>query len=125
MAKDAAQRRLYRSRTNVVVGGVCGGLGDYFGVDPTIIRLIWVLFALTGSGIVAYLIAWAIIPEEPAGKAAPKPAPAKSGHVWFGVFLILLGLLLLFEKYLSFRELWPFALILVGIALLMKGSASQ
>ena len=58
-------KRLYRSKTNRVIGGVCGGMGEYFGIDPTIIRLIWVILALMGgAGIIAYIIAWIIIPEE-------------------------------------------------------------
>lgn len=59
-------RRLYRSRSNRMLGGVCGGLAEYFGWDPTIIRLLWVLFTVAGgSGVVFYLAAWLIIPAEP------------------------------------------------------------
>ncbi len=60
-------RRLYRSRANRVLAGVCGGLGDYMDVDPTVIRLVWVLLTLLslGFGIIAYLLAWIIIPERP------------------------------------------------------------
>jgi len=47
-----------------MLGGVCGGVAEYFGIDPTLIRLGWVLLAFHG-GIVAYLVAWLIIPEEP------------------------------------------------------------
>ncbi|MDD1678518.1 MAG: PspC domain-containing protein [Methanomicrobiales archaeon] len=56
---------LYRSRRDRIIAGVCGGLGEYFAVDPNIIRIIWLLFGLTGTGIVAYILAWIIIPEEP------------------------------------------------------------
>jgi phage shock protein C len=60
------QRRLTRSRTNRIIAGVCGGLGEYFGIDPTIIRIIFVLLALPGGapGILPYLILWVIMPEE-------------------------------------------------------------
>ncbi len=59
-------RRLYRSRTDAMLGGVCGGLGQYLNVDPTIIRLILVLMALMGGhGILVYLILWLVIPLEP------------------------------------------------------------
>lgn len=59
-------RRLYLSDTDKKLGGVCGGIGEYLGVDPTLIRLIWVVFALMGgSGLLAYIIAWAIIPQKP------------------------------------------------------------
>lgn len=58
-------KRLYRSRKERILGGVCGGLGEYFDVDPGIVRLVWVIVTLLslGTGIVAYLIAWIIIPE--------------------------------------------------------------
>ena len=59
-------KKLYRSRVQRVLGGVCGGLGDYLGVDPTLIRLAWALFGLMGAGILFYVLAWIIIPEEPA-----------------------------------------------------------
>ncbi|MGL5260304.1 MAG: PspC domain-containing protein [Lachnospiraceae bacterium] len=58
-------KKLMKSRTNKVICGVCGGVGEYFNVDPTIIRLLWIVFMfLGGSGILAYLIAAVIIPEE-------------------------------------------------------------
>ncbi len=59
------QKRLYRSRENRMICGVCGGIAEYFNVDPTLIRLGLVLLACTGSGILAYFIAAIIIPELP------------------------------------------------------------
>lgn len=58
-------KRLYRSRENKMLCGVCGGIGEYFNVDATLIRLLFVLFGCTGSGIVAYIIAAIIIPDRP------------------------------------------------------------
>lgn len=61
-------KQLYRSRTNRKISGVCGGLGEYMNLDPTVVRLIWVLlFFFAGVGILAYLIAALIIPENPNG----------------------------------------------------------
>jgi len=60
-------KRLYRSRSNKVIAGVCGGIGEYFNVDPVAIRLLWVLLtAFSGlfPGLLAYLIAWLVIPEK-------------------------------------------------------------
>jgi len=58
--------RLYRSRTERMLGGVCGGLAEYLNTDPTLIRLIFVVFALAGGpGIIAYLLFWIIVPLEP------------------------------------------------------------
>lgn len=59
------QKRLYRSRENRMICEVCGGIADYFNVDPTLIRLGLVLLACTGSGILAYFIAAIIIPDQP------------------------------------------------------------
>jgi len=59
-------KRIYRSATNRVLGGVCGGLGNYLNVDPVLIRVLWViLFFAGGMGLLAYILAWIIIPEEP------------------------------------------------------------
>jgi phage shock protein C len=60
------QRRLYRSRTDKILGGVCGGLSEYSGVDPTLVRLVFVILALAGGpGILIYLIMWLITPLQP------------------------------------------------------------
>ena len=59
-------KKLYRSRKNSKIAGVCGGIAEYFDVDPTIIRLLAVLtIFFGGGGIIAYIIAWIIIPLEP------------------------------------------------------------
>ena len=58
-------KRLYRSKTERILGGVCAGIGGHLDIDPTVVRLVWAvatLFSL-GIGIVAYIIAWIIIPE--------------------------------------------------------------
>lgn len=66
MELSSVEKRLYRSNSERMLGGVCGGLGKYFSVDPTLIRLAWVVFSLCGgAGVLAYLIAWIIIPSEP------------------------------------------------------------
>lgn len=60
-------KRLYRSRTNCKIAGICGGLGDYFDIDPTILRLV-AIFVLIFTGFVpmtlVYCIAWAVIPKQ-------------------------------------------------------------
>lgn len=57
-------KRLYKSKTNRVICGVCGGVGEYFGIDPTIVRLLCVLLGLTSTGVIVYIIAALIMPEE-------------------------------------------------------------
>lgn len=60
------ERKLYKSNEDRMLDGVCGGIGEYFGVDSTLVRLAWVLFcALGGSGALAYVIAAIIIPRKP------------------------------------------------------------
>ncbi len=64
--KKKKSKKLYRSRTNKTIAGICGGMGEYFDMDPTLIRIIWILFLLLGgSGLLLYLILWILIPKEP------------------------------------------------------------
>lgn len=64
MSEDV--KRLYRSRSDRWLFGVCGGIADYFSVDPILVRVLFVIFTLIfGSGILLYLILWLIIPQEP------------------------------------------------------------
>lgn len=58
------QKKLYRSRSNRMLCGVCGGIGEFFGIDATLVRLLVVLVGCTGTGILFYIIAAIIIPEE-------------------------------------------------------------
>jgi phage shock protein PspC (stress-responsive transcriptional regulator) len=61
-------KRLYRSKKDRMLFGVCGGIAEYFDVDPSLVRIVWVFFALMSGllpGILTYAIAWLIIPEEP------------------------------------------------------------
>lgn len=60
------EKKLYKSNQNKMLDGVCGGIAEYFGIDPTVVRLIWALFSLMdGCGILAYIIAAIIIPRNP------------------------------------------------------------
>jgi phage shock protein C len=60
-------KRIYRSKYDRLLGGVCAGLGNYFNVDPVLIRVVWaVSFFIGGVGFFGYLLAWIIIPEDPA-----------------------------------------------------------
>ena len=60
------EKKLYKSNQDKMIDGVCGGIAEYFGIDPTVVRLIWALFSLMGgSGILAYIIAAIIIPRSP------------------------------------------------------------
>ena len=65
-----AVKKLYRSSDNKIIAGVCAGLAKYLDVDPVVVRLVWVIATLIsmGLGVLAYIAAWIIIPEEPAGR---------------------------------------------------------
>lgn len=78
-------RRLTRSRTDRVIGGVAGGLGNYLDVDPVVIRIAWVALVLFGgTGILLYIIGWVVIPEEPREAAEERAAGAPSTHASAG-----------------------------------------
>ncbi|MCI9643707.1 MAG: PspC domain-containing protein [Oscillibacter sp.] len=60
------EKRLYKINQGKMVDGVCGGIAEYFGLDPSLVRLAWIIFsAMGGSGIPAYILAAVIIPREP------------------------------------------------------------
>ncbi|MBD8873951.1 PspC domain-containing protein [Rhodanobacter sp. DHB23] len=60
------EKRLYRSRQNRTLAGVCGGIAEYLGWDPTLVRVAWIVLTLLGgSGILIYLILWLVMPESP------------------------------------------------------------
>jgi phage shock protein C len=67
-----SRQRLVRPRQGRKVGGVCLGFAEYFDIDVTLIRIAWVLCLLAGFGVLAYLVAWVVIPEEPLYLMAPE-----------------------------------------------------
>ncbi|MEM3547344.1 MAG: PspC domain-containing protein [Candidatus Bathyarchaeia archaeon] len=94
MEQTTPVKRLYRSRKNRILAGVCGGLGEYLNIDPVVVRLIWVAISLVwGFGIILYIIAALIIPEEPT-TASPTPAStngSKSIAVILGILALVAG----------------------------------
>jgi len=76
-----ARKRLVRPRTGRVIAGVAKGLAEYFDVDVSLVRLVWVLTVVFGAGlgVVAYIAAWIIVPEEPEFITVPYP-PASTEH---------------------------------------------
>jgi phage shock protein C len=145
--------QLFRSRTNSVIGGVCGGLAQYLNIDPVLVRLAAVLlFFATGIGGVLYIVLWIIMPLEPLDRVAPSSnntfgdriralpgelsTTARSTNprtvVYVGLALVLIGALALIEQldmpWLTwFQEdlLWPLLLIAGGVALLLRRARPQ
>lgn len=89
-------KRLFRSRKQRILGGICGGLAEYFNVDVVVIRVLWILITLFGgAGVIAYLILWIIVPPAPDDGASSYSGGSSAG-AFLGAALILLGLALLF-----------------------------
>jgi phage shock protein C len=142
-------KKLCRSRTERMIAGVCGGLAEYFEIDPTLVRLIAVALTLAGgSGILAYFIFWFVVPQRPLNLASvDNPAvassitetedieskesnEASSAALFVGVILTVLGFLFLVGNFISFAwfsfsKLWPLVLIAVGIVVILKGTGSK
>jgi len=59
------EKKLYKSRSGNKVDGVCGGIAKYFGIDVTIVRIVWIILAFSGTGILAYIACSLIMPREP------------------------------------------------------------
>jgi phage shock protein C len=110
-------KRIYRSRTQRVIGGICGGLGEYFDIDPVIIRVIWFILLLGGVGLIAYLIAWIVIPVEPEEgyvieeNKTGRERKRSSGNprIFWGTVLIVIG------AVFFIREIWYFGNIIEQI----------
>lgn len=134
--------KLYRSESNRVLAGVCGGLGEYFDFDPAILRVIFVLITVFGgSGLLLYLILWIMIPtKSKLGKKSEdyikenveeikvksqKFADKENGKVFLGIILVVIGLSALSENFgfYSFNfiwKFWPILIILLGIRVMTK-----
>ncbi|MBI2428414.1 MAG: PspC domain-containing protein [Ignavibacteriales bacterium] len=130
-------QRLYRSRTNKVFAGVCGGLAEYFDVDPVIIRILFVLMVLFGgSGILLYIAAIIIVPQKPysaadftpQGTQAQATATPSNARNILGYILIIGGGLLLLANLEVFHffdfignaieYIFPILLIILGMAII-------
>ena len=140
------QSHLYRSHENSVIGGVCGGLGDYLNTDPLVFRILFaVVFFIGGSGLLVYIILWIVIPLEeiPVINTSnnmnmeneiknndvkeQKKHQKNDGNLWGGLILITLGAIFLIDRFvprIDFGDLWPLILIVVGVILISKNYQS-
>lgn len=133
--------KLSRRDKNKVLGGVCGGFGDYLGIDPLIFRIIFVLMTLFGGGgIFIYLVLWIVVPSKTRVgkntedyikenveelKTKTREVAGKEPKVFLGVILVVIGLSLLMQNlgFYNFNiiwKFWPIALIALGFVMLTK-----
>jgi len=137
-------KRLYRSKNDRVIAGVCGGLADYFAIDSALVRIAWVIITLMGGvGIIAYIICAFVFPEGSSfnnelnndeyivgEKNYDKKyygddnADSDKNKILAGSILIILGVLFLLKRYVywfDFGKLWPIVLIIIGVYVIYKG----
>ncbi|MCX7928811.1 MAG: PspC domain-containing protein [Patescibacteria group bacterium] len=147
---DQHIKRLYRSETNKILGGVCGGLAEFFDVDPTIVRIIFIFLCFFGgSGFLIYIILWIILPSynsnnliltnkdiqdnalEMHSKAQEltnkfnQAVQKRNSKQVFGFILIFVGVVFLLSNFgilgkIDFERIWPAILIAIGVAILFK-----
>lgn len=130
MSEPEQPRVLRRSRDDRVIGGVCGGLGRYLGVDPVLLRIAFVVLAIAaGSGVLLYIVSWILIPEQREGEelGQARPASVDSTRLIVGGALIAVGTILLLNLSLPRfgKYFWPLALIAVGVAVVIQASADR
>lgn len=150
-SKTYSSPRLFRSSRDKVVAGVCGGLADYFNIESTLVRLIFILITVFGgSGILLYIVLWLVIPKDTKGgimnqdtvreNAAELKVEAQkmaeevgrfgrteNSKYLFGLILIVLGAMFLLGNFGVFRyfhpeRLWPLILIVIGFAVLSRNA---
>lgn len=143
----AISKSLYRSETNKILGGVAGGLGEYFNIDPNIIRIIFILLTIfSGSGILIYILLWILLPSKSKGagfetgnikenlsemkQKAEKfahdirsPGKRQDNKSLLGLLIIIVGFLFLINNLgfnLSIGRFWPLILVALGFVFLTK-----
>jgi phage shock protein C len=133
-------KRLYRSSTDRVIGGVAGGLATYFNLDPLLVRFLFIIFTIFGGGaVVVYIVLWIVTPEASSvqskiqnqpkmeTKENPSTPPVEDrkhkGNLIGGLVLITLGGIFLADQFIpgiDFGDLWPVILIVIGAGLLIN-----
>ena len=143
--KNTSIKRLFRSRNDKIIGGVCGGVAQYLRIDPVLVRIIGVLLLLSeGIGFIIYIVAWILIPENPRQKKTKKTFAesilkktvktidtekkkiiTKESFDYFtiGFLLLIIGIVFLAKNYFplfSIRYYWPLIFIIIGVYLMIK-----
>lgn len=126
-------KQLYRSNENKVLAGVCSGISEYFEIDTTIVRIIWILAIFAGIGILAYLVCWLVMPEKSYSTYTNSSIPydqrpeemfvdkEKSKKI-LGITLIIIGTVFVLNRFLPWFRMdiiIPLGIITVGIYVLL------
>ncbi len=130
MATEENQtNKLYRSRADRYLGGVCGGIGQYFNFDSNLVRIIFVILTFFGGlGLILYIAALIIVPENPNEESKQQPAQGMNNTILWGSILVIIGSILLLKEIgifqyfylhdLSISTIWAVFLIAIGGAIL-------
>ncbi len=140
-------KKLYRSKNDALISGVCGGIGEYFSVDSNIIRLIFILFGFFGMGVLFYILFWVFIPinsdninnnsNTTSNNGSKIFNMDKNGNIFrmsnqnsnkntLAILFLVAGCLFLLNNifgifdYFSLYKIWPVLLIILGVILLIK-----
>jgi phage shock protein C len=142
------ENKLYRDESRKVIGGVCAGLADYFGVDVVLMRLLFVFAVVVlGCGVLLYIILWIVIPKKGytfntmadytmppvPGQFTPVKKPATNAAIIAGIVLIIIGGCMLADRLdiipdFDFGRLWPIVFIAIGLVIIFtpgKGGNGQ
>ena len=136
-------RRLSRNSMNRVIGGVCSGLADYFGLDVALVRIAFVIaFLFASFGFWLYVILWIVLPERSQqttdngqqgqsqqttddGQQSIVKSESKVKSIFAGSFIILIGLLFLVNNFVPINwvwKLWPLILVAIGVVMIVTSS---
>ena len=136
-------KKLYRSQKDSVIAGVCGGIAEYFEIDSTLVRLLVILIVfLGGIGVIAYIIAWIIIPQNPDQSIEgtqdysqdekeninQEEKQKNNTHIWGGLILVFLGLFFLLRSFFPrfiLISFWPVILIIGGLVLIVQSLSKR
>ncbi len=129
-------RRLYRSRTDRMLAGVCGGLAEYANMDSALVRILFVILTFMGGvGLVLYIVGIIIIPENPNHQPAIVKKKEKDRSLFWGALLIIFGSIMLLNQMdwlpplhlweLPWHLMWAILLIVLGLFLLLKTQNEQ
>lgn len=141
------QSKLFRDSYNQVLGGVASGLGNYFNLDPLLVRILFVLLAIFGGGgVIIYILLWIFVPDDqdntvygsnknkdpnPYDTENPEsfhPHPQRGneinkGNLVAGIILITIGSIFLVDRFIPriyFEDLWPIIFVIIGVVLIFN-----